>query len=376
MRPAFVALERQRHELVFRASRFWRGSRRYEDLLLAGAVGRLQRCCITETTESEAGQVERVLLASLKRDVLRHDSAAQTARQRLSDVARSKAEARARKRFEAIVTAVEVGFQEEQISAMLIPSRRSVADRPSAPPSPRRAPSGAKRELSAAPASEAWRCAALTRRGTRCKNEPATGGLCKLHAQLAAEPVYAAPPEQTSNGSARRRVKPWGDITDTAWAVGVFVVLAAVLTWIGLPLGEDAPVGSRVVVGQDSTPPATGQGGESLVAQPHRSRAGDASGDDRTGGRRGDLQRRDSVDGGAVTSVSPSGVPVATALTSDPAPVAPPPDQDPAQDPAPATDDTSNGGAGGDPPATGGDGGQAQAVRGELVDEMLGVPGR
>jgi hypothetical protein len=152
-------LELHRRQAI-RDSDSRRRSRRYEELCLAAAIARLERHLrvAEEVTDSEGIRrwVEDVLAdRSAERDLSPRDAAW------LSSRARRRANASARRRFEAITTEVISELERAELS---------------------RIPQGV-------PAAQPERCTALTRRGTRCKNPAERHGLCGLHARLARQLV-------------------------------------------------------------------------------------------------------------------------------------------------------------------------------------------
>jgi hypothetical protein len=378
LRRLFRALERHRplerhgHQLVFRGSHSRRPGRRYESLLVAAAVGRLQRDCLSVTTDSEGGrsEVEGVLLAEVEQELQDHERASEQLGGWLPSIVRGRAEARARKRFEAIVAEVttEVGVD---VPGTLIP-RQPVADEPSVfGPSADQETRGAEAEPKPEPAAESSRCTALTRRGTRCSKQAGTGGLCELHARIAAGPAPAVATEETSDQVAPDHRDSGGIHADTVWAVGGFVLVAAVLAWAGVPVSEDAPVGSSVVVGKTTAPAATGFESTTVAllhdasARDARVAERDAPARSRDGGRAPNRAERDGGETATPTDVSAPTDTLAAAPIPDAAPEPSQPSEG-TQDDGGAPDPNAGGGGGG--------GGQPDPVRGELVDEMLGRP--
>jgi hypothetical protein len=365
LRRLFHALERHRplerhhHQLVLRGSRSRRRGRRYENLLLAAAVGQLQLDCLRATSGSgrDRPEVESVLLAEVEQELRRHVLASEQLRDRLSWIVRRRAEARARKRFEGIVAQVtaEVGGEMPamvacempalvfgEMPAIVVAGQRSTSAEAPADEGPADA-----REPKLGPDAELGRCMALTRRGGRCRNPAGAGGLCDLHGDRDVEGIHA----------------------DTVWAVGGFVLVAAVLAWAGLPVSEDAPVGSGVVVGKPEASAVTAVEAHALPRR-HRPPA-DPDAADRDapdGGRREAPKGTDAGDGESVDSPAP---PEITASTDAPD-AAPAPEPEPAPAPDGAADSAPNDGGAANPPSAGGAGARPDPVRGELVDEMLG----
>jgi hypothetical protein len=331
-------------------------------------------------TGSEGGrsEVESVLLAEVEQELEVHQWTSERLRGWLPEIARGRAEAQARKRFEAIVAAVmaEVGGEvpARMILGQSVPSEPCVrASTEEGSPESEREP---RLEPAAGRAAEPSRCTALTRRRTRCRNLAEEGGLCELHARIAAGAVPAPAPEPTRDEAPPFRDRESQGIhADTAWAVAAFVLVAAVWAWTGVPLGEDAPLGSRVVVGKAAAPPATAFQSTTLALL-HEASSDDARPND------GDAQARGRGAGRAPESAEDA---VETAIPTDvnldadvnvdtSVPVAAPMPT-PAPDPSPAPDGrTDDGGALESPGVGGGGAGQASPVRGELVDEMLGRP--
>ncbi len=115
----FLLLEAHLDSLTTRSSRYQRPRRRYEDLYLATAVCRVQRDWLLSTTDSEwtVPGLRACLLAATKRELAHQPSELARSRRRLSRHARRMAEARARERFETIVTQVAAGlFRADQMS--------------------------------------------------------------------------------------------------------------------------------------------------------------------------------------------------------------------------------------------------------------------
>jgi hypothetical protein len=284
--------------------------------------------------------VEGVLAEGwVERDVLHLDMAW------LSPRARRRAVARARERFEPIAAEVMAALAEP--------------------------PPEAETQLG--------RCTAATRRGTRCKNPAETNGLCRLHARFAADPALDPAPQQTATAQrasgerAANRHAPREAVDEAAWAVAALVLLASVLAWIGVPLGTDAPVGSRVVIGTaaagSATPLEPGttarlqptSAGDRLARAPgHRARSGD-----RDDGRGEDASDGESTEPAAGTTSTGSGTSAALVSSEPAAPSTPAP--------SPTSGDGANR-AGPSEPSRAGGTGQAAAVRGDLVDEMLDLP--
>jgi hypothetical protein len=387
LRRLFNALERHRplrrhhHQLVSRGSHSRRSLQRYENLLVAAELDRLQHACLRRLTEGGRSEVESVLLAEVEQELEVHEQALERLRGRLPEIVRRRAEARARKRFEAIVAAVmaEVGGEvpARMILGESVPSEPSVrASTEEGSPESEREP---KPEPAAEPVAEPSRCTALIRPGTRCRNQAAEGGLCELHARIAAAPVPAPAPEPTRDEAPPSRDRGSEGISaDTAWAVGAFVLVAAILAWTGVPLGEDSPVGSRVVVGTAAAAPATAFESTTLALL-HEASSDDArpsNGNARARGR--DTGPAPESADAAVETAIPTDVNLDPDVNVDgsvPVAAPMPAPAPPAPDPSPAPDGgTDDGGAPGSPSLGGGGAGQASPVRGELVDEMLGRP--
>jgi hypothetical protein len=335
-------LQRHHHGLVLGGSHSRRPHRRYENLLVAAEVDRLQRACLSRMTGSEGGrsEVESVLIAGIERKLERHERASKRLRW-LPGMLRRRAEARARKRFDAIVTAgmAEVGGE---VPATMILGQ-SVAKKPPFRASAQAGSPESQREPELEPAAEP----------SRCMPAPAP------------EPTRdEAPPSRDRDSK--------GLHADIAWAVGVFAFLAAVLAWTGVPLGEDAPVGSRVIVDKTAAPPATAFESTTLALL-HEASADDARPSDGDAQARGRDAGRvpESAEDAAVETAIPTDVNVDTSV-----PVAAPmPDHaPPAPAPSPAPDGRTDDGGAPESPRVDGGGGQASPVRGELVDEMLGRP--
>ena len=125
----------------------WRRARRYENLLLAAAVIKLQRDCLALTDDSEwlGRGGKRTLLQGVWLSLRRVAPQLEGAARRLSPGARRRAEVRARTRFEAICLAVcnELGRSGDRTAA-----------------------------------AEPDRCTVTTRRGTRCAHPARADGLC------------------------------------------------------------------------------------------------------------------------------------------------------------------------------------------------------
>jgi hypothetical protein len=385
LRRLFHALERHRplrrhhHQLVSRGSHFRRPHQRYENLLVAAEVDRLQHECLRRVTGSEGGrfEVDSVLLAEVEQELEVHERASERLRGWLPEIVRRRAEARARKRFEGIVARVMAEVGGEVLARMSL--GESVPSEPSVRTSTEEGSPESEREPKLEPAAEPSRCTALTRPGTRCRNQAEEGGLCELHARIAAGRVPAPAPEPTRDEAPPSRDRDSEGIhAETAWAVGAFVLVAAVFACNGVPLGEDSPVGSRVVVGTAAAPPATAFESTTLALL-HEASSDDARPSDGNAQARGrDTGRAPESEDAAVETAIPtdvnldadvnvdSSVPVAAPMPA-PAPSAP--------DPSPAPDGgTDDGGAPKSPSVGGGGAGQASPVRGELVDEMLGRP--
>jgi hypothetical protein len=388
LRRLFHALERHRplrrhhHPPVSRGSHSRRSLQRYENLLVAAELDRLQHACLRRLTEGGRSEVESVLLAEVEQELEVHERASETLRGRLPEIVRRRAAARARKRFEAIVAAVmaEVGGEvpARMILGESVPSEPAVrASTEEGSPESEREP---EPEPAAEPTAQPSRCTALIRPGTRCRNQAEEGGLCELHARIAAGPVPAPAPEPTREEAPPSRDRDSERIhADTAWAVGAFVLVAAVLAWTGVPLGEDSPVGSRVVVGTAAAPPATAFESTTLAVL-HDASSDDARPSDGNAQarRRGTARAPESGEDASVETAIQTDVNLDADVNVDSsAPVAAPmpAPTPPAPDPSPAPDGgTDDGGAHGSPSLGGGGAGQASPVRGELVDEMLGRP--
>ena len=151
----------------------WRRARRYENLLVAAAVTKLQRDCLALTDDSEwlGRGGKRALLQGVWLSLRRVAPQLEGEARRLSAVARRKAEKRAGTRFDAICASV---------SAEL----RSAG------------------ELTTAP--EPDRCTATTRRGTRCAHPARADGLCAVHHRLA---TATAPTAIAASGAIARRME-------------------------------------------------------------------------------------------------------------------------------------------------------------------------
>jgi hypothetical protein len=343
LKRVFLLLERYRRRLA-RGSLSKRPSRRYEELCLAAAVAGLERHLRVAEQVTDASGIRSWIEDALAeewvgRDVLHRDVAWLTSR------ARRRAVARARRRFEPIAA--------EVIAALAEP-----------PPEP---------------ATHLGRCTAVTRRGTRCKNRAETNGLCGLHARFAADPATdpasqeAATGQPASNEPAANRHPPREAVDAAAWAVAALVLLASVLAWIGVPLGTDAPVGSRVVVRTASARSATTLE-PGTAARLQSTSAGDrlARTSGRRSGDRGNGRRADASDGGRTESASGTsagtGSDTSAAFVSSESAAAPP---TPA--PSPGADGAANR-PGPTQPSRAEGTGQAATVRGDLVDEMLDLP--
>jgi hypothetical protein len=344
---------------------------------VAAELDRLQHACLRRLTEGGRSEVESVLLAEVEQELEVHEQASERLRGRLPEIVRRRAEARARKRFEAIVAAVMAEVGGEVPARMIL--GESVPSEHSVPASTEEGSPESEREPTPEPAAEPSRCTALIRPGTRCRNQAEEGGLCELHARIAAGPVPAPAPERTRDEAPPSRDRDSEGIhADTAWAVGAFVLVAAVLAWAGVPLGEDSPVGSRVVVGTAAAPPATAFESTALALL-HEASSDDARPSDGNAQARGrdTGPAPETADAAVETPISTdvnldtdvnvdASVPVAAPM---PAPAPPAPDPSPAPDGG-----TDDGGAPGSPSLGGGGAGPASPVRGELVDEMLGRP--
>jgi hypothetical protein len=379
----FHALERQRllrrdhHQSVARGSHSGPRHRRYENLLVAAEVDRLQRECLSRMTRSEGGrsEVESVLLAEVEQKLERHERASERLGW-LPGALRRRAEARARKRFEAIVAAVMAEVGGEVPARMIL--GQSAPKKPSVRPSAQAGSPESDPEPEFDPAAEPSRCTALTRRGTRCRNQAEEGGLCALHALIAAGPAPSPAREPT------RHEAPLSGDGDSegihaaaAWAVAGFV-LVAILASTSVPLGQNAPVGSPVVVDKVAAPPATAFGSTTLALL-HGAGTDDARPSDGDAQARGRNTGRapESAEAAAGEAAIPTDVVVDADVnvdTSGPVVAPTPAPAPPAPDPRPTPDGSADHGGAPESPSVGGGGGQASRVRGELVDEMLGRP--
>jgi hypothetical protein len=378
----FHALERHRllqhdhHQSVARGSHSGRRHLRYENLLVAAEVDRLQRECLRHMTSSEGGrsEVESVLLAEVEKKLERHERASERLGW-LPGVLRRRAEERARKRFEAIINAVMAEVGGELPAKMILD--QSVPKKPSGRASAQAGFPESDREPELEPAVQPSRCTALTRRGTRCRNQAEEGGLCALHARIAAGPMPSPAPEPTRDEAPLSRDRDSEGIhAATAWAVAG-LVLVAVLAWTSFPLGQDAPVGSRVVVGKVAAPAATAFESTTLALLHAASTEDGRPGDGDAEARGPDTGRpSENPEDAAGETVIPTEVVVDAGVNVDTggpvvAPTAPAPS---APDPGPTPDGGADDGGAPESPSLGGGGRQASRVRGELVDEMLGRP--
>jgi hypothetical protein len=378
----FHALERHRllrrdhHQSVASGSHSGRRHRRYENLLVAAEVDRLQRECLSRMTSSAGSrsEVESVLLAEVEQELERHERALERLGW-LPGVLRRRAEARARRRFEAIVAAVMAEVGGELPARMML--GQSVPKKSSVRASAQAGSPESDREPELEPAAEPSRCTALTRRGTRCRNQAEDGGLCGLHARIAAGRVPSPAPESTRDEAPFSRDRDTEDIhAATAWAVAGFV-LVAVLTSTSMPLRQDAPAGSRVVVGKVAAPAATAFESTTLALLHAASTEDGRPGDGDAEARGPDTGRpSENPEDAAGETVIPTEVVVDAGVNVDTggpvvAPTAPAPS---APDPGPTPDGGADDGGAPESPSLGGGGRQASRVRGELVDEMLGRP--
>jgi hypothetical protein len=156
-----------------------RRARRYENLLLAAAVTKLQRDCLALTDDSEwiSRGGKRALLHGVWLSLRRMAPQLESGARGLSPGARRRAEARARKRFETICLAVSTEL-------------RRTGD------------------LAPEPESQSDRCTVITRRGTRCAHPARTDGLCAVHHRLATATAPTA--IAASTASARRMERSAG----------------------------------------------------------------------------------------------------------------------------------------------------------------------
>jgi hypothetical protein len=168
---AFAALEVHRHD-AFLLSRSKRAAERYEGLYLVAAIDRLERYLhvAEELTDFE-------MMRAWVEDVVAEEAAKHERRsrhRRSGSRTRRKARERAGARFEAIASEVMAELE----AALSDPNPGS---------------------------EQSWRCIARTRQGSQCKNPAVEGGLCELHARLAAPAfVPAVPP----NGAATNGAEP------------------------------------------------------------------------------------------------------------------------------------------------------------------------
>ena len=116
-KETFLLLERHRPASAIDLSpRGLRPSRRYENLMLAAAVGQMQRDCLVSTPDCEwtARGGRRALLQDVGMSLERLAIMLERSAERLSHQQRVRAQARARRRFEEIcLQAVEQGLRPE-----------------------------------------------------------------------------------------------------------------------------------------------------------------------------------------------------------------------------------------------------------------------
>jgi hypothetical protein len=170
----FLLLEAHRPaSAVALTPRGWRRARRYENLLLAAAVTKLQRDCLALTDETEwlGRGGRRTLLQGVWLTLRRVGPELEGAGRRLSPRACRRAEARARVRFESICQAVSHEL---------------------------------RRAGELTEATEPGRCTATTRRGTRCAHPSRADGLCAVHHRRA---TATAPTAIASSAAIARRME-------------------------------------------------------------------------------------------------------------------------------------------------------------------------
>ena len=195
----FLVLARHRHRVTIDSIRSRRPSRRYEDLCLTLALGRLQRDCLTSNLG--AGPEFGILLRGVDQALLRQEVALRRMRRWLLPRARRKAEARARQRREAIAVEVRIELRAERRSSMIL-GRRAVSDEAPPRPAPGVAVANVPQKPRPEPAVEPKRCIAPTRRGTRCRHAVKAGReLCAQHGGIAAK---SAPSPNPSRAPAPR----------------------------------------------------------------------------------------------------------------------------------------------------------------------------
>jgi hypothetical protein len=139
-KETFLLLERHRPASAIDLSpRGLRQSRRYENLVLAAAVGEMQRDCLVSTPDCEwLGRGGRqALLRTVDLSLKRLAGVVEISGRRLSHRKRVHAELRARRRFEGICFRVAVEVQGARVPVEPGPDRRPAIG--SAAPSPKRA---------------------------------------------------------------------------------------------------------------------------------------------------------------------------------------------------------------------------------------------
>jgi hypothetical protein len=189
-RTALLYFERRRSQVASELTRLKRPRKRYADLRLAAALGRTESaCCRTAQGQTEfPTAADDCLMASLELQVMRAERGLARMERWLSQGARARAEAEAEDRFRAISAEVESELTSD-----------GLLDPPTADAAP------------APPGVDAARCAATTRKGTRCRNAAKTNALCpihaRVHAEIAAEELREAATRALATADGERHAK-------------------------------------------------------------------------------------------------------------------------------------------------------------------------